>query len=132
MPYVICRLSDSKRILFFRSLHTWRARARGLLGTDEKSEPVALVRCSSIHTWGMRYAIDVAFVTRGGRVLKSRKGVVPRRMVSAFGSYYVFERPASSLPWLQEESWLALALVHTDDCSIRVLTNEKKVCYARD
>lgn len=132
MPYVICRLADSRRMLLFRMLSSWRARARGLLGTDEKSEPVVLVRCSSIHTWGMRYAIDVAFVTRGGRVIKSQRGVLPRHMVSAFGSYYVFERPASSLPWPQEGSWLPLALVHADTRSIKVLTNEKKAKHARD
>ncbi len=126
MSYVICRVAESRRMLFFRTLNTWRARARGLLGTNEKSEPVVLVRCSSIHTWGMRYPIDVAFVTRGGRVLKSRRNVLPRRMVSAFGSYYVFERSASSLPWPQEGSWLPLMLVHADDCGMQVLTNEKR------
>ena len=43
-------------------LSTWRERLRGLLGTGPDAGPVMLALCSSVHTFGMRYSLDVAFV----------------------------------------------------------------------
>lgn len=43
---------------------TARARAKGLLGTRSFSGAMVLVRTRSVHTFGMRYAIDVAFCDR--------------------------------------------------------------------
>ena len=37
--------------------------------------------CSSIHTFGMRFAIDVAFADAGGTVLRVVRGVPPRRLM---------------------------------------------------
>jgi uncharacterized membrane protein (UPF0127 family) len=45
------------------------ARRTGLLGTDGLDGLLWIERCSSVHTVGMRYAIDVAYLTRTGRVL---------------------------------------------------------------
>ena len=39
-----------------------RARARGLLGREGIDGAIYLVPCRSVHTLGMRFAIDVAFV----------------------------------------------------------------------
>jgi uncharacterized membrane protein (UPF0127 family) len=44
--------------------------ARGLL----------LLRCTSIHTAFMRYALDVAYLDRAGRVLSCRAGLKPWRL----------------------------------------------------
>ena len=33
----------------------------GLLGTEITAPPVLLLRCSSVHTFGMTYPIDIAF-----------------------------------------------------------------------
>ena len=59
----------------------WRAssaweRARGLLGRPPLAADEALLiePCSSVHTFGMRYPIDLAYLDREGRVLR----VVPR------------------------------------------------------
>ena len=70
-----------------------------MLGTSDDAKPVVLCGCSSIHTWGMRYAIDVALVTREGEVVLAMRNIVPWRLVSARGAYYAFERPASADPW---------------------------------
>ncbi len=45
------------------------ARLRGLLGRDELNGALLLPGCRSVHTLGMRFPIDVAFLGRGGRVV---------------------------------------------------------------
>jgi uncharacterized protein len=46
-----------------------RARQRGLLGRDGLTGALWLQPCRQVHTFGMRFAIDVAYVDRRGRVL---------------------------------------------------------------
>jgi uncharacterized membrane protein (UPF0127 family) len=48
----------------------WRARSRGLLGRDSFEGAMWLEPVRSIHTFGMRFGIDVAFVDRRGAVLR--------------------------------------------------------------
>jgi uncharacterized membrane protein (UPF0127 family) len=50
---------------------TRRARRTGLLGTDGIEGGLVLERCRWVHTLGMRYAIDVAYLDRDGVVLKT-------------------------------------------------------------
>jgi uncharacterized protein len=53
--------------------------------------------CGGIHTWGMRYAIDVLFLDREMRVLRVARNVRPWRMVFApRGTRSVVELPAST------------------------------------
>jgi uncharacterized membrane protein (UPF0127 family) len=52
---------------------------------------------SAVHTFFMRFAIDIAFVTRDGRVLKTYAAVRPWRLAAAFGGYAVIELPAGTL-----------------------------------
>lgn len=46
-----------------------RAVRRGLLGRDEIVGGLLLLRCSAVHTFGMRFGIDVAFLDAGMTVL---------------------------------------------------------------
>jgi uncharacterized membrane protein (UPF0127 family) len=57
-------------------------RRRGLLGRDHLPSGSALVltRCNAIHTIGMRFPIDVAFVDSKGRVRKVVHALGPWRM----------------------------------------------------
>lgn len=59
-----------------------RERMRGLLGRDAlgSGEALLLKRCGSVHTFGMRFAIDVLFLDRHQRVVAIRHGVARRRM----------------------------------------------------
>lgn len=50
---------------------TGRARSRGLLGRDGLAGALWLPRVRSVHTVAMRFAIDVAWVDRAGRVLRA-------------------------------------------------------------
>lgn len=47
-----------------------RSRARGLLGRDRIEGALVLEPCRSVHTIGMRFAIDVAYLDEQGYVLK--------------------------------------------------------------
>lgn len=48
-----------------------RSRARGLLGRDELEGALVLPRCRWIHTVGMRFPLDVAYLDADGVVVKT-------------------------------------------------------------
>ncbi len=48
---------------------TFAQRSRGLLGRDGIATGLVLEPASSVHTFGMSFPIDVAYVARSGRVL---------------------------------------------------------------
>ena len=85
-----------------RVLSTWAERLRGLLGTGEDAMPVLLLRCGSVHTLGMRYALDVAFVGECGEVLEVRRGVAPGTFLSHPAAECTVERPAGEGEWIEE------------------------------
>jgi hypothetical protein len=86
------------------------ARLRGLLGTGPDARPVALARCSSIHTLGMGYRIDVAFVRADGLVLEAWRSVPPGRLLSHGGARIVLERPHGRGPWLARGDWIEMTI----------------------
>lgn len=49
-----------------------RSRMRGLLGRDGVDGALLLTPASSVHTFRMRFAVDVAYLDRGLRVLAVR------------------------------------------------------------
>ncbi|WP_443078617.1 DUF192 domain-containing protein [Streptomyces sp. NBC_01497] len=48
---------------------SYGTRRRGLLGRDGIDGALLLTPCGSVHTFGMRFAIDVAYLDRRMRVL---------------------------------------------------------------
>jgi uncharacterized protein len=74
------------------------SRNRGLLGRDglDAGHALIIAPCSSIHTFFMRFTIDVLFVAKDGRVVKVRPHVRPWRMALAFRSFAVVELPAGA------------------------------------
>ncbi len=74
-------------------------RNRGLLGRSSLGDDRALILapCSSIHTFFMQFAIDVAFVDREGQVLRVRKAVGPWRLQVAFRAFAVIELASGRL-----------------------------------
>ena len=52
---------------------------------------------NAVHTFFMRFAIDIAFVTREGRVAKICAAVPPWRIAVALRAYGVVELPAGTL-----------------------------------
>ncbi|MFQ5895096.1 MAG: DUF192 domain-containing protein [Nitrospinota bacterium] len=74
-------------------------RLRGLLGRGGLPGGGALwiVPCRSIHTWFMRFPIDVAFLDEGLRVRRTAARVPPFRVVRTPGARSVLELPAGRL-----------------------------------
>ena len=52
--------------------------------------------CRSVHTFGMRFALDVVFLDRSGRAIARRRSVPPRRVLREPGADAVLELPAES------------------------------------
>jgi uncharacterized protein len=75
------------------------SRRKGLLGRDGLPEGSALIiaPCQAIHTFSMRFAIDVAFVAKDGLVLKVRHAVPARRIAVALRAFAVVELPAGAI-----------------------------------
>ena len=92
-------VEQSSPTLGFRVLSSWFERLVGLLGTGPSARPVVLMRCCSIHTYGMAYPIDVALVGSRGEVLASERALTPGRVLSHPAAFCAFERPASPCPW---------------------------------
>ena len=71
-------------------------RNRGLLGRDELAEgaALALAPCSSVHTWFMRFPIDILFVAKTGVITKVRSHVQPWKLAFGWAAHAVIELPA--------------------------------------
>lgn len=111
----------------FRVLGGWVEKLVGLLCSDGDAMPVVLMRCASIHTFGMRYPIDVSFVDAEGRVLLSQRALQPRRLLSARDAFCVFERPCSDEPWIEEGERVCLASL---SCATTDIEPREDGCYA--
>jgi uncharacterized protein len=74
----------------------FRTRLRGLAFRHrEDAGPGLLIpHCASVHTFGMRFALDVFFLDAEGAVLAVRRAVPPRRILWQRGSSAVLEIPA--------------------------------------
>ena len=78
---------------------TSATRRRGLLGREGLPTGSALVitRCNAIHTMGMQFAIDVAFIDGDGCVRKIVHRLRPRRIAIAPRAWAVIELAAGEL-----------------------------------
>jgi uncharacterized protein len=70
-----------------------RSRALGLALLDSLPAGLGLLipRCRSIHTFGMRFPLDVLFLDARGRVVRLARSVPPRRVVSCAAARCVVE-----------------------------------------
>ncbi len=73
-------------------------RRRGLLGRDGLAPGAALIiaPCNAVHTFFMRFPIDVVFVARGGAVVKIAHDVAAWRMRAAPTAYATIEFAAGA------------------------------------
>ena len=75
------RVAENTTVLHAR---TFRSRLLGLAGIGATGLPAGhalLLRpCASVHTFGMRFPIDVAFADADGTVLRVIRDVPPRRV----------------------------------------------------
>lgn len=74
-------------------------RRRGLLGRDglRPGEALWITPCEAVHTWGMKFPIDVVYLNRKKKVRKIRQAMMPWRMSACLFAHSVLELPAGSI-----------------------------------
>jgi uncharacterized protein len=74
----------------------FRSRLLGLafLDRDEAGRGLLIPRCSSVHTFGMRFPLDLLFLDSRHGVLLIHLDLPPRRLVSQPGAVAVLELPS--------------------------------------
>jgi uncharacterized protein len=80
----------------FPVAESFRSRLLGLSWRDRsKAGPGLLIpRCSSVHTFGMRFELDVFFLDGAGRVVVGHRAVPPRRVLCCREACAVLEIPS--------------------------------------
>jgi len=79
----------------------FRARLLGLARLDREEAGAGLLipRCNSVHTFGMRFELDLVFLDEARCALAIRRAVQPRRFASHRAASAVLELPSgASLP----------------------------------
>ena len=72
------------------------SRIKGLLGKNglNRGEALVIRPCNSIHTFFMRFTIDVLFVNKNNRVVKAVSCLKPFRLSAIYlGASFVIELP---------------------------------------
>jgi uncharacterized membrane protein (UPF0127 family) len=91
---------DNKAILVSKLYiaQTFWPRLKGLLGTSELAAGNGLLihPCSSIHTFGMKYPIDVIFLSSELEVLRVIDSISAMRAACCLGSAMALELPAGT------------------------------------
>ena len=74
-------------------------RRKGLLSRESLPQGSALILapCSAVHTWFMKFPIDIVFASKNGRVLKIRTAVPAWRIAGSLRAFAVIEMPAGTL-----------------------------------
>ncbi len=98
-PFTLVRDDGTVVCQSCRSAATFFSRLRGLLGRRDLDEGEGLLirPTSSIHTFFMRFTLDVAFLDRDGRVVKLVPGLRPWRMSFARGARSALELSAGEI-----------------------------------
>ena len=83
------------------------ARLLGLALLDPIPSDHALLipGCRSVHTFGMRFALDVAFLDESGRVLRLEREVPPRRLLMCRRAFAVLEARAGHPELFLGDRW---------------------------
>lgn len=97
-------------------------RKKGLLGRDRFDAGAGLViaPCGGIHTFFMRFPIDVLFAARDGRVVKVSHAVMPWRLSLSLRAFCVIEMPAGTAASCATRAGDRLELFPADDLAADV------------
>ena len=78
---------------------TSKKRRTGLLKHDklDQGEGLWIAPCEAVHTFGMKFPIDVVFLSAGRKVLKTRREMVRRKLSACLWASSVLELPAGTL-----------------------------------
>ena len=76
------------------------ARARGLAGLRAAAlggRGLLLPRCRCVHTFGMRFALDLLWLDAAGALVRVDRGVAPRRLRGCRSAHSVVELAAEGV-----------------------------------
>jgi uncharacterized membrane protein (UPF0127 family) len=75
------------------------SRRRGLLGREgmEPDSAILIAPCSGVHTFFMRFVIDVVFAARDGRVVKTFDSLPAWRIALGWGAFVAIELPSGTI-----------------------------------
>lgn len=75
---------------------TLASRLLGLALLERDAVPAGLLipRCRSVHTFGMRFELDLVFLDARGRVIELRRAVAPGRAARCSRAAAVLELPS--------------------------------------
>lgn len=75
------------------------AKLKGLIAKSslEEGEYYVFPSCSAIHTFGMRFAIDVIFCNKTGDILKYYRKLPPNRLVFSAKAFFTIELVSNNL-----------------------------------
>ena len=87
---------DDGCVLF--TARSFAQRSRGLARLDAlpSGRGLHILRCRSVHTFGMRFPLDLVFLDRSMRAVSFRRAVPPGRVAFERGAQAVLEMPVAS------------------------------------
>ena len=87
--------------------HTSATRRKGLLGREGllPGEGLWIAPCESVHTFFMRFPIDLVYLDREYRIRKVCDAVGPWRLSACFSAHSILELPAGTIRETQTERW---------------------------
>jgi hypothetical protein len=97
--------------------HTGPTRRKGLLGRDglAAGEGLWISPCESVHTFFMRFPIDLVYLDRAHRIKKTRNAVGPWRLSACFSAHSILELPAGTIRETQTERGDTLEIVAAEE-----------------
>jgi uncharacterized membrane protein (UPF0127 family) len=74
-------------------------RNKGLLGREglAQGEGLWIVPCESVHTFFMRFPIDLVYLDRNNKIKKVRSAVGPWRLSACLSAHSILELPAGTI-----------------------------------
>ena len=95
---------------------TGAARRKGLLGRDRLApgEGLWIAPCESVHTFFMRFPIDLVYLDRKRQIRKLRGSVGPWRLSACFFAHSVLELPSGVIRETQTQPGDTLEFVPAD------------------
>lgn len=85
---------DGARIPIHRA-DAFFSRFLGLMGRRQSSEGLWLIPCASIHTFMMRFDLDVVFLSRDEKIVSIHRGMKPgRTALGGKGAWSAVEMPS--------------------------------------
>jgi len=99
----LTRVNDDRVIENISKTTHFFERMCGLLTKPRlnKNEGLLIAPCSSVHTFGMRYNIDLVFIDKQWNIIKTVNSLKPWRMSASRNADMVLELAAGSLEQLE-------------------------------